>query len=183
MTVLVHPDALLDCLVGLRTHKRDRTVLPHDVCVRTRGDWPQEDFLRWLDAVCAQLNLGSDNQLASHLGIGHTLISGWRHGRQRPSIQTLNQIAQVLGEDPRRLWVLAGIFNPLDIGLMDESAAPSLQADLPSEIHDLIALFRDDSLAEVDREALRQHVAFLVAGVRAKLPDASDRTSRRRRAG
>lgn len=170
--------------VGLRTDETDRALRAQDTCVPTRGDWPQEAFAAWLDDTKKRLGLRSDYQLAEHFDIGHTLISGWRNGRQRPSIPTLSRIAAVLQEDPRRLWVLAGAASPADVGLSD-AAPPVVQPALPEELQQLIATYFDERLDDRDREAILRHVRILEQTVQADLVarEERDRQVGRRRTG
>lgn len=134
-----------------------------------RSDWPQEDFLAWLDGLKAQLGLPSDYQLASHLGIPHTLISGWRSGRQRPSLETLIKIAPRVGEDPRRLWVLAGHVNAVDVGLLAEDAAPRIDLNLPDELVEAIALYRRPDLTKEDEARFKWGLRNFTQGFLAEL--------------
>lgn len=144
---------------GARANKTAHPYRVDPFRVPTRTDWPQGAFLRWLDELKESLGLPSDLQLAQHLGIGHTLISGWRNGRQRPSQGTLTTIAAATGDDPRRLWVLAGIATPQEVGL----AGAKPPEPLPQEINDLIALYRRSD--KTTRTVLLGQVAFLVDAI------------------
>lgn len=143
----------------VRTNKTDQDLNGHSGRVPTRTDWPQATFLKWLDQLKDSLGLPSDLQLAQHLGIGHTLISGWRNGRQRPSTGTLTAIASATGEDPRHLWVLAGVATAQEVGLAGRPAPDPL----PREITDLIALYRRSDKAT--RAVLLGQVAFLTDAI------------------
>lgn len=168
---------------GARTGETSPPSVLDHVCVGTRNDWPQAEFVAWLDGVRRQLGLPSDYQLARHLGISHTLISGWRGGRQQPSMQTLSSMAAVLEEDPRRLWVLAGHANAIDVGLLDDDATPRMPApELPDEIVDLIQVYGDERMTDDDRSAVRGWVATLVRGIRADLNERAKKTTRVQRA-
>jgi transcriptional regulator with XRE-family HTH domain len=141
----------------------------HDMCVDARSDWPQHEFLKWLDAVRDQLGLPSDLQLSQHIGVGHTLISGWRNGRQRPSVKSLNIIAAKLGEDPRKLWVLAGLAHATDTGLLGDQPTAGVMYGMPEEMRDLMAVYRDPRMTDDDRAATRRAIAMIAAGVRSDL--------------
>lgn len=138
------------------------------MCVPTRTEWPQHDFLDWLDATKRRLGLHRDAHLADHLGIGHTLISNWRSNKQRPSMETLNKIAAVLHEDPRRLWVLAGWTNAVDVGLLADDTA-TVEPPLPDEVEQLIQLLRDERLDDDDRRYFLRAVRGVCEGVLADL--------------
>ncbi len=120
--------------------------------------WPKVEFLAWLDATKKQLGLRNDSAFARHVGIGHTLISGWRHDRQRPSTGTLATIATVLGLDPRSLWVLAGLVPAAEAG----PALPPPLPVLPPELGDLVTVFYDPRLDGQGRRGLLRQVAALV---------------------
>lgn len=180
MTVAGHHQLARRTLVGVRTDETLQLVQEQTACVPTRSDWPRDEFLAWLDETKARLGIRSDYQLAQHFDIGHTLISGWRNGRQRPSIPTLSQIASVLGEDARKLWVLAGTVDAADVGLA-EAAPPVVRRALPEELQNLIATYFDERLDERDREAIRRHVRILDQTVRSELaarPEAKQPRSR-----
>lgn len=160
--------------VRARTDKTRRPPGRNDACVPTqptrpqRPEWPLEDFFRWFDATKDRLELGSDNQAAAYLGIGHTLISGWRNNRQRPSFESLNQIGRVLEMDPRHLWVLAGLVTPGEVGLLEEDQPTRLA--LPAAVVELLDLLQDPRLDDAAREQLLGTVRVLVAGTKAGLP-------------
>lgn len=154
--------------VGAHTDRTHAPPTSDDVCVATRPDWPQEEFLAWLTATKRRLQIASDNQLATHLGIGHTLISGWKNNKQRPSFETLIQIAGVLDMDARQLWVLAGLVTPGQVGLLDEDQL-TRAPELPAAVVELLDLLGDPRLDDAAREQLLGTVRVLVAGTRAGL--------------
>jgi transcriptional regulator with XRE-family HTH domain len=146
--------------IGMRRRDHD------DVAIR--DDWPQQEFLAWLDAIKKGLGLRSDNQLAARLGIGHTLISGWRHGHQRPSMGACKKIADALGEDHRRLLVLAGLADAIEMGLLDD-VMPVVPRTIPEEIERLIDLYNDERLSDKGRGLLLTHVDICRMGIEASL--------------
>lgn len=168
MTAATQERPLLVAIDGARTTETGGIPAGQDVCVPTRPDWPKAEFFDWFDAVKRQLGITSDNQMAMHLGIGHTVISGWRNDRQRPSFETLNLIAGVLGMDPRPLWVLAGLVTPGEVGLLgdDQAARP---VTYPAEVVELLELLADPRLDAAARDQLLGTVRVLVAGTRAGL--------------
>lgn len=155
--------------VGVYADRTNGPPSSDDDCVPTRPDWPQQDFLAWLDATKKAHGIKSDNQLALHWGIGHTLISGWKSNKQRPSIETLIQIASVENMDVRHLWVLAGIVSPGEVGLLDDTQPPQ-PIELPAAVVELLDLLDDPRLDHAAREQLLGTVRVLVAGHRAELP-------------
>lgn len=182
MTIAELPGPVLTDLVRVRTRETRPPRVLDDACVPTRSDWPQDEFLAWLDAYKRRKRIRSDYQLAAHLGIGHTLISGWRNGRQKPSIETLNRVAAVTGDDPRELWVLAGAANASDVGLLGERQLQT-GPDLPVEFEELIALYGSAELTDADRAAVLRHVDLLRQGILADLERRRDgQTVRRTRA-
>jgi transcriptional regulator with XRE-family HTH domain len=182
MTVLAHQNLPVIQLGGARTRETGPPTVIHHSCVPTRSDWPQDEFLAWFDAAKAGAGLKSDYQFAQYLDIGHTLISGWRNSRQRPSVETLSKIAAKLGEDPRRLWVLVGAVKAADIGL-DESERLVVRPPLPQELQDLITAYLDERLDERDREAIRRHVRILTQSIHGDLEARQRETTKPRRTG
>lgn len=160
-------------VVSLHTSKTIDVPGEEDARVSARKDpvWPErEAFLGWLDDVKRRLSLGSDNQLAQYFSIGHTLISNWRNGRQRPSMETLTQIARSVGEDPRRLWILGGIAEAADVGL-DERDLILASPALPIEVEQLLGVLADARLSEQDRADVLRHVRLITVGVLADLAE------------
>lgn len=184
MTISALPRPALSDLDRACTRETQPPRILNDACVATRSDWPQDDFLAWLDGVKQRKGLRSDYQLAQYFSIGHTLISGWRNGRQRPSIETLNKIAAKTGDDPRELWVLAGAANASDVGLVGDERHLKVWPDLPPQFERLLATFFSDKLTNDDRKAVLRYVDLLNQGILADLQRRTDeQTNRRRRAG
>jgi transcriptional regulator with XRE-family HTH domain len=188
MTVYGRPRSSSSVVDGVHTDETDKTVELHSSCVSTREPWPQDEFLQWLEAVKRRLGLPSDYALAQHLGIGHTLISGWKNGRQRPSVETLTRMATVLDEDPRSLWVLAGQADAAGVGLTaDDIAATRRTADRPQEFDDVLTAYFDPRMTEQDRADVRRQMRLLALGILTDLGDrqqaASGQPERRRKTG
>lgn len=182
MTVVALDDPPSTVPVGLYTDRTNGSPSSDDVCVSTRPDWPQQEFLAWFDATKQRLGISSDNQMAVYLGIGHTLISGWRNNRQRPSFETLNLIARVLEIDPRHLWVLVGLVSPGEVGLLDDDQ-PARPLELPPAVVELLDLLEDPRLDAAARDQLLGTVRVLVAGTRAGLAGDPPRVIPPRRPG
>jgi transcriptional regulator with XRE-family HTH domain len=107
------------------------------VHVHTRSDWPREEFMRWLDEQRAQAGYANDFALAEAVPISHTTLSGWRNGRQRPTVAKLAEVAAALNLDPRHLWVRAGLMTAEEVGL-PRDAEPEPLADADEATRDLI---------------------------------------------
>lgn len=166
MTVYGRPRSLSSVVDCVQTDETEDTLELHSSCVSTRSPWPRDGFLEWLDATKRRLNLPSDYAFARHIGIGHTLISGWRNDRQRPSIETLSRMAEALGEDPRTLWVLAGLADAAGVGLTDDQlAATRRTAERPQEFDDLLVAYFDERMTEQDRAQVRRQVQLLALGI------------------
>lgn len=170
-------------ILRVRTDKTIDGTTSQDVCVPTPRDWPHTEFVQWLDATKRRLGLEKDSHLAEHLGVGHTLISNWRSGKQRPSWDGLLGVARALGIDVRPLWVLAGYIGPGDVGLVDDTDEAALQAQ-PIEIQRLLEVYTDPRMDTADRAAILNAVRMVYQGVLADLSE-RDRPSLkpRRRAG
>lgn len=108
------------------------------VSVRTRNDWPRDEFMRWLDEQRQKAGFANDYAFADAAGISHSTISGWRNGRQRPTQTSLARIAVVLHVDPRYLFVRAGLFSPEDLGL-DPQAEPDETVDADAATRQMIS--------------------------------------------
>ncbi len=168
MAVHTSPYPHRSVAVCASTDKTIDAVGAQDVRVSTRSDWPQAAFIGWLDGIKVRRQIRSDNKLAERWGIGHTLISGWRNGKQRPSIDTLNRIASAEEMDPRALWVLAGAANAIDVGLVGDDPLRG-SAAMPTEFAELLETYESDELTDTDREYVRHHVRMLNIGVLADL--------------
>ncbi len=92
--------------------------------MRTPADWPREEFFAWFDQERSRLraDLPNDFAIAKAAGMSHTTLSGWRSGRQAPTMQRLASLAQVLGIDHREVWVRAGLMSPEDVGLLQDGS-------------------------------------------------------------
>jgi transcriptional regulator with XRE-family HTH domain len=188
MTVYGRPRSPSSDADRVHTDETGDTVDLHSSCVSTRNPWPRDEFLAWLDATKRRLNLPSDYAFARYVGIGHTLISGWRNDRQRPSVDTLTRMAEALGEDPRALWVLAGQADAANVGLTDEQlAATRRTAERPQEFDDLLSAYFDERMTEQDRADVRRQMQLLTLGILTDLGQREHTRSgapeRRRRVG
>lgn len=166
MTVYGRPRSFSSVADGAHTDETEPTVELHSSCVPTRDPWPRDEFLAWFDATKRRLDLSSDYAASKFFNIGHTLISGWRNDRQRPSVDTLTRMASVLGEDPRSLWVLAGQADAAGVGLTgDDMAATRRAADRPQEFDDLMTAYFDSRMTDQDRADVRRQIKLLALGI------------------
>jgi transcriptional regulator with XRE-family HTH domain len=135
----------------------------HVAAAGDRPGWPQQDFLAWLDSIKVQLGCRYDSQLAERLGIYQSNISSWRKGKQRPSMETIDAIADALGyEDHRVLWVLAGLVHASRVGLLEEETTPPPR--VPSEVERLLEVIWDPDLPDSERERLLWSVETIADG-------------------
>jgi transcriptional regulator with XRE-family HTH domain len=145
-SALVWPSGGFGCA---RTTETEGAAVRTVARVRTRGDWPEKaEFLEWLDLKRTQAGIRSYLELAERAGISHTSISGWRTGRQKPSMSSLESIAKVIGAEPREVWVRAGLMDAGHAGLSDlpepeivddeESIRLIMQSDAPEEVKEEI---------------------------------------------
>lgn len=75
-----------------------------------------EMFGRWLDLTMANRGI-MGRTLARKVGVGDPTVSRWRKGAGVPGLATLQKIATVLGVDPIRLAVTAGLFSGEQLGI------------------------------------------------------------------
>lgn len=117
--------------------------------------------MQYLDELKARAGYRSDLSVATKAGISHTAIGGWRRGTQRPSMDSLRKLAEVLGADPRELWVRAGLAEPESVGL----------AEWPDPTEDdIVQLVRRSELPDADKEAIIEEI---------RRQEAADRDRRR----
>jgi transcriptional regulator with XRE-family HTH domain len=161
----------------------------HSVSVPAQDTWSRQEFTEWLDSIKARQQLPSDNQLAQFFGISHSMISAWRSGRQRPSLDTLTSLAITLQIDARPLWVLAGLADAADIGLAEDAADDLVRdAARPAEVDEFMRVYNDPRMTDEDRADMRRQLRRLARGVVLDLED-RDRPAeqagagRRRRVG
>lgn len=64
----------------------------------------------WLDVTMANRGL-KNRDLAKEVKVHESAVHNWRKGKNVPQLPTLQRIAQVLGCDPVRLAVTAGLLD------------------------------------------------------------------------
>lgn len=99
------------------------------VRVGTRNSWLEfrDDFFVWFDRAKEEAEFVYDSDVAKAAGMSHTTISGWRNGRQRPTSQSLSDVARVLKRSAQEAWARAGLMNAGDVKKAD---TPTIREDL-----------------------------------------------------
>jgi transcriptional regulator with XRE-family HTH domain len=121
--------------------------------MRTTVDWPQrQDFMAYLEDLRKSRGYHTVLALAEAAGISHTTLSAWRNGRQRPSLQTLQDLADVLGVPAHTLAEKAGIVDPARFG----QAAPTAAGTVEELSDDIKTVLDDPELSEDDRVTIAQ---------------------------
>jgi transcriptional regulator with XRE-family HTH domain len=69
----------------------------------------QSFFTDWYDPWRDAAGIKNDSEVARRAGMSHSSISSWRGGRQRPTAQSLADVAAVLGRPAPEAWEAAGI--------------------------------------------------------------------------
>lgn len=142
------PAANTAVYVRTRAHVTEEPELPYVVRMRT-GEWPQQqEFMAYLEDLRKAKGYRNVTALAAAAGISHTTLSSWRNGRQRPSLESLQPLAEVLGVPAHTLAEKAGVVDPARFG----QAAPTID-----ELSDEIKMILDDpELSEDDRHTISQ---------------------------
>lgn len=127
--------------------------------------WPYQEFGEYLRAVMAAAQVPDFAELSRRSGVSQTQFSNWRRGLAQPSQDSLKKVASVLGIQPVKLYLAAGINDAAELDL-------SGQVDLtvlPGEIRDFLDLYLDARLSDEQRSYARRAVAHLTAGLRAEV--------------
>lgn len=115
-----------------------------------RDDWPRDAFFDWFDRVRPAAGFKNEYEFSRAAGISHSAISGWRSGRQRPSMALLSKVAKALDIAPREVWLKAGLVDEQDV------APASTRDDHEPAAADrrAIQLIRDSKLSEPAKRML-----------------------------
>jgi transcriptional regulator with XRE-family HTH domain len=168
----------IDCS---RTDETAPSAARQATSVPAQTDWSQADFVAWLDGLKKDLNLGSDYKLAELLGISHSMISSWRSGRTKPSMDTLMAIAERRGIAPQDLWVLAGLVDPRVVGVDPEASRRALRdATRPAGFEMLLRVYDDERMTDDDRADLDRQAGRLARTFLGELDERQPPTGRRR---
>lgn len=130
------------------TQMTGRTYRTKNVRVRTQRPWRREEFFRYLEREIARARppIPHVTRLAELAGLSPSTVSNWKNGKQRPTLDKLTAIAQVLGKPRSELWVEAGLVAGADVN-----------ADEPEE--------RDPRLDGLDQnDPVVQHILALDLG-------------------
>ena len=98
--------------------------------VRTQRPWRREAFFRYLEREIAhaQPPIPHVTRLAELAGLSPSTISNWKTGKQRPTLDKLTAIADVLGKPRRELWLQAGLVAGDDVNTEEpEELDPRLE--------------------------------------------------------
>lgn len=66
---------------------------------------------KWLDLTLANRGIKS-RELATKIDVHESAVHNWRKGKNVPQLSTLQRLAALLGVDPIRLAVTAGLLDP-----------------------------------------------------------------------
>lgn len=124
-----------------------------------------QDFNNFVDELMKREGIATDAELARLASIPSSVISRWRSGQMQPSRDNLRKLAAPLNVPPVLLWISAGLAKAEE---MDLSGQVDLTV-LPTELDDLIALYRDERATDDDRAYLRRSVTGLINNVRADI--------------
>ncbi len=113
----------LSHLTQVTKSDRASTVLS----VRTPRPWNREDFFAWLEVAMRETTppIAHHGELADRAGISPSTISNWKNNKQRPTMATLNPIADALGVPRRNVWLIAGILDDPEARLEAPNHEPS----------------------------------------------------------
>lgn len=85
------------------------------VSVRTSKPWNRIEFFVWLDSVLSTSTIPHVSRLAEEADISPSTISNWKTGKQRPTLDKLEAIANVLGVPRSVVWAKAGLLGDDDL--------------------------------------------------------------------
>lgn len=88
-----------------------------NVRVRTQRPWRREEFFRYLEREITQAQppIPHVTRLAELAGLSPSTVSNWKNGKQRPTLDKLTAIANVLHKPRRELWLQAGLVDADDV--------------------------------------------------------------------
>lgn len=118
------------------TQMTRRTSRAKNVRVRTQRPWRREEFFRYLEREIARAQppIPHVTRLAELAGLSPSTLSNWKTGKQRPTLDRLTAIANVLGKPRRELWLEAGLVAGDDVNAEEpEELDPRLEGLDPSD--------------------------------------------------
>lgn len=138
-------------------------------------DWPFQEFDEYLNGLMREAGIPDTAELSRLSGVSQTQFSNWRHGRSRPSRDSLRKVAQVLDIPVVKLFYAAALVDEEEL----KDHTPDLRL-LPIEIRELVDLYGHTDRSDEQRRDIRRSVAILVAGLRAELDTSEIGPSSRR---
>lgn len=111
----------------------------------------QADFAEWLDVTMSNKGI-MGRTLAEAAGVHDSAVSRWRSGTAVPSMDSLERMADLLGVDPLRLAVTAGVITAAVAGV-DPLSMPEATARRES-VRRQLANIR--GISEAERRLLLQ---------------------------
>lgn len=82
--------------------------------------WPYEEFAVYLRVLMKNAGIPDYAELSRLSGVSQTQFSNWRHGRVRPSRESLIKIAKALDVPPVKLMIAAAVVDEDDLDLSGE---------------------------------------------------------------
>lgn len=135
-------------------------------------DWQPDQFAQFLDAAMDREGIPNDAELSRRSGVRQTQIGNWRAGKNRPSPQLLDRLAETLRVPASNLYTLAG-WSPSDIVQHFEAPPP-----LPPELRDLIRIYLDADTVDEHKAWIVAQAGMIVQAVEAMARPAPARTRR-----
>lgn len=138
--------------------------------------WDHDAFYREVIARAKTLGIADSTQaLAKELGVGHSMLSKWYRGFERPSPKSLQKLSDRLTLPEERsvgksayptLMVLAGHLQPHEVGLADAPAPPPVVERDPLVVELEQMLSGTSKLTAEEQDILRGLVDRVLAGWR-----------------
>lgn len=111
---------------------------------------------RWLDVTMTNRGL-RNRALAKQIGKHESAVHNWRKGKNVPELPTLQQLAHILGVDPIRLAVTAGLLDAQLVGaeplpLPEPTARRAKVRHRATELIDELTALTEEMKAEGETE-------------------------------
>lgn len=130
--------------VRAHAHVTSSPAGPYGVRMRT-VDWDQRaQFMAYLRDLRVRAGFRNDAALADAAGVSHTTLSSWRTGRQKPSLDGLQRIADALGVPAHTLAEQAGVVDPARFGRTAPTGDVEELSKILQEILDMEELSDED---------------------------------------
>jgi transcriptional regulator with XRE-family HTH domain len=149
-----------------RKQMTSSVITYNDVSVRNPRPWKRETFFKYLEVEMARANPPIPHlaALAELAGLSPSTISYWKSGKQRPTMERLAAIAEVLRKPRRELWLEAGLIDAEDLGEGVPVVDPRLHGLNPDDevVRHIMSLDIDETRRERMLNRQRQIVALRV---------------------